>query len=274
MEHKRYLTAGEFAKISGTTKHTLFHYDEIGLFSPQYRAENGYRYYSIDQLEIFDVIFTLRELDMPLQQIKEYLQQRSPEAFIELLHTEKELVERKLYQLKNTKKWLEEKADQMGRIMRKNLDVAEVISMPEQYLISTYSPFTGDVEVAEKILGLYDYCEKNGCKSPYNVGYIQYQDTLRRGIYEEYHTIYLLFDNPPKKVSYQIKPKGAYLCVYHKGHWKQIKESYQKLFSYAEANGFSLDQEFYEDYMLDELTVKGPEHYVTRIAVRITSENE
>ena len=29
-----YFTTGEFAKILGVKKHTLFHYDEIGLFSP------------------------------------------------------------------------------------------------------------------------------------------------------------------------------------------------------------------------------------------------
>ena len=30
-----YLTTGEFAKLVGTTKHTLFHYDAIGLFCPE-----------------------------------------------------------------------------------------------------------------------------------------------------------------------------------------------------------------------------------------------
>ncbi len=29
-----YFTTGEFARILGVRKHTLFHYDEIGLFSP------------------------------------------------------------------------------------------------------------------------------------------------------------------------------------------------------------------------------------------------
>ena len=66
MKTNRFLTAGEFAKITGTTKHTLFHYDKIGLLPPDHRADNGYRYYSPEQLETFDVICTLRELDMPL----------------------------------------------------------------------------------------------------------------------------------------------------------------------------------------------------------------
>ena len=33
MKEKKYLTAGQFAKICGVEKHVLFHYDEIGLLS-------------------------------------------------------------------------------------------------------------------------------------------------------------------------------------------------------------------------------------------------
>ena len=35
-----YFTTGEFARILGVRKHTLFHYDEIGLFSPALKEEN------------------------------------------------------------------------------------------------------------------------------------------------------------------------------------------------------------------------------------------
>ena len=36
MERKDYLTTGELAQLMGITKHTLFHYDDIGLFQPEY----------------------------------------------------------------------------------------------------------------------------------------------------------------------------------------------------------------------------------------------
>lgn len=267
MENDRYLTAGEFARISGTTKHTLFHYDEIGLFSPQKRGENGYRYYSVDQLEIFDVICTLRELDMPLAQIREYLEQRSPEAFVRMLCEEKELVDRQIERLMGTRKWLEEKSAQIERVMRINMDEPNTVFFPEQYLICAYSMFTGGVEVAQRILELYDYCEKNGCRSAYNVGYIQHRRYLKKGIYDNYHTMYMLFDHAPAGVSYVVKPAGNYACVYHKGHWSTIGESYERLFAYLRERELSPGEEFYEDYMLDELTVQGQEHFVTRISV-------
>ena len=81
MERKDYLTTGELAQLMGITKHTLFHYDDIGLFQPEYINENGYRFYSIDQIEILNTILVLRDLDMPLKEIQTYLSQRSPELF-------------------------------------------------------------------------------------------------------------------------------------------------------------------------------------------------
>lgn len=103
MENSRILTAGEFAKIVGVTKHTLFHYDEIGLFRPEKKGENGYRYYSMAQIEVFDVIYTLKDLDMPLSEIREYLDRRSPGTLLELLDKEQEIVEQKEKRLKRTK---------------------------------------------------------------------------------------------------------------------------------------------------------------------------
>jgi DNA-binding transcriptional MerR regulator len=44
------LTVKRLAAISGVTVRTLHHYDEIGLPTPAYVGENGYRYYERAQL--------------------------------------------------------------------------------------------------------------------------------------------------------------------------------------------------------------------------------
>ena len=48
-------TVGEMAKLSNISKQTLIFYDRKGVFSPNYvDPDNGYRYYSADQLELLD----------------------------------------------------------------------------------------------------------------------------------------------------------------------------------------------------------------------------
>lgn len=40
-KNPQYLTTGEFARLCGVSKHTLFHYDELGVFSPAVRRKTA-----------------------------------------------------------------------------------------------------------------------------------------------------------------------------------------------------------------------------------------
>lgn len=79
-----YITTGEIAKLMGITKETLFHYDEIGLFRPAIVLPNGYRYYEVSQMELLDAILLLKELGMPLKEIRDLLGKRSPQKMLEI----------------------------------------------------------------------------------------------------------------------------------------------------------------------------------------------
>ena len=64
-----YFTTGEFAKLCGVKKQTLFHYDQIGILKPEITTSNGYRYYSVLQFDTYITIAMLKELDIPLANI-------------------------------------------------------------------------------------------------------------------------------------------------------------------------------------------------------------
>lgn len=270
MDYKnKYLTTGEFAKLTGVTKHTLFHYDEIGLFSPELKTENNYRYYSISQLDAFDVIWTLKELDMPLSEIKEYLNHKSPETLISLLTKEEKIIDQKLTNLKKTKKWLQKKSLIIKEAMEINFDQIKLRDFPAQYYIFSETSSSDDKAVAMKIGELVAYCENRGIKSPYSIGYLQHWENIRQKIYNDYRHIYMLFDDPPKQIHYHEKPAGTYLCAWHQGHWNSIGQSYERLLAYAKTHSLVLHEEYYEDAILDELTISGYENHVTLISVRV-----
>ena len=64
---------GEVAKLSGVTVRTLHYYDEIELLKPSETTEAGYRMYSSEDLERLQQILFFRELDFPLNEIKEIM---------------------------------------------------------------------------------------------------------------------------------------------------------------------------------------------------------
>lgn len=60
--------------ITGVTKRTLHYYDEIGLLTPSKNLDNQYREYSESELAKLQKILFLKGLDVPLKEIKPYLE--------------------------------------------------------------------------------------------------------------------------------------------------------------------------------------------------------
>ena len=89
-----------FRSLAGVTVRTLHHYDKIGLLSPVKSAENGYRDYGEAELLRLQQIMFLKEMDFPLEEIKEMLDEpgldrnRMMEAQLDLLLKKKQRLER------------------------------------------------------------------------------------------------------------------------------------------------------------------------------------
>lgn len=69
----RFYTVSEVAKASGVSVRALHHYDEIGLLKPGHVGENGYRYYGRDELLRLQQVLFHRELGLPLEEIRQVL---------------------------------------------------------------------------------------------------------------------------------------------------------------------------------------------------------
>ncbi len=83
----------DFSKISNTSITTLRYYDEIDLFKPNYTdIFTGYRYYLDEQLNNMKIINQLKEIDISLNDIKTYLENKDQKILLK----QKELYKEKL----------------------------------------------------------------------------------------------------------------------------------------------------------------------------------
>jgi len=69
-----HLTTAQFAKLHNINKRTLHYYDEIGLLKPTNKSDAGYRLYDDKALETLQQILFFREFDIPLKEIKTFMQ--------------------------------------------------------------------------------------------------------------------------------------------------------------------------------------------------------
>jgi DNA-binding transcriptional MerR regulator len=68
------LSIGEFARLSGLSIGALRHYDGVGILVPaSVDGATSYRRYTRDQLETARTVATLRDLEVPLEEIREVL---------------------------------------------------------------------------------------------------------------------------------------------------------------------------------------------------------
>ncbi|HEX5018471.1 MAG TPA: MerR family transcriptional regulator [Actinomycetes bacterium] len=74
-----YLSIGQFARLSGLSIGALRHYDELGIITPsRVDRDTSYRQYRHEQLDDARLVATLRELELPLEEIRELLASDDP----------------------------------------------------------------------------------------------------------------------------------------------------------------------------------------------------
>lgn len=77
MKEKQY-TIGQIAKICNVSAEQFRHYDRLRILSPKGRGENnGYRYYTEQQIEDIMLIKELKRIGLPLKSIGSLLQDKN-----------------------------------------------------------------------------------------------------------------------------------------------------------------------------------------------------
>lgn len=83
-------TTGEIAKLCGVTVRTVQYYDTRGILVPSELTEGGRRLYSEDDVKRLKIICFLRDLGLPIDQIRQLLTEENPGNVISLLLDEQE----------------------------------------------------------------------------------------------------------------------------------------------------------------------------------------
>lgn len=270
MESKNKLfTTGEFADLCGVKKQTLFHYDDVGLLKPEYKKENGYRYYSIQQAEVFSVIEMLKEIGMSLSEIKDFLNDKTPKETIGLLIEKEEMMKRKIVKMQRTQRIIHNKRKQIEVALSLDFDQLSIEEMAsEQYVLSESIINCSEKEFTKSIMEFIKYTKREELDLGYPIGGLVRQEQVELGDYTNYSHFYLRVD-PSKVVEHYIKKAGKYVVAYHKGSYLTIQETYERVKAFIFDRGYKICGDSFEEYVLDEVSVSGLDNYVTKIMIQI-----
>lgn len=122
----------EVAKLTGITVRTLHYYDEIGLLKPNKITEAGYRLYSKEDLEILQQILFFRELDFPLSEIKEIMNNPNYNKE-EALKKQKELLIQQGQRIDGLIKLIDKRIEGDNNMSFKEFDMNEIEENKKKY---------------------------------------------------------------------------------------------------------------------------------------------
>lgn len=267
------LTVSQFAKLHNVNKRTLHYYDEIGIFSPDYKGENGYRYYDYMQGVDFEYIKMLKELNMGLDEIKRYIDNPNEEDFKEIAEVKIKEIDQEIRTLNRRREVLEDKLNKLNKCddLRKKNSV-KVIECEEQKFF--YTPFKfEDDDLKQLISHIKDvWTVDEYCKG---IGSFISVDKIQRGEFEEYDGLFIeMLDDMESKNTKNtiIKPKGKYICAYHMGDWDTLPDFYDEIVKYAEENNLTLVGYSFEIGMND-FAISDMKDYITQIMIRVEENN-
>ena len=270
INHSEYLTTGDFAHIFGIRKDTLFFYDKKGIFSPHVTDDNGYRYYHINQLIEFRTIELLKASGLSLDEIKEYLDNKSPERFLEISGAQ-------MKRLEKSRAEIEAYMDQLARtskLLRYGLSaeigVPKIMEQPaEQYIMFPMNATPEEAQIWKvNVAEVLVYCQKHHLLSDFLRGSLLHKENILRQDFTK-DTSLIRVNEAVKDENVITKPAGLYGVLVYKGNYNQIARGYQALIAFIQRNRFEIAGDAYELEYVGYLMTEDRDSFVVQISIPI-----
>lgn len=235
---------GMFAAMNRVTVKTLRFYEEQNLLIPAYiNFENGYRFYELSQMQVLHKITALKQAGFTLEEIQK-LNNGCDENAI-LLKKKSELMSKiadLTKQLSTIEMYLTEKADTIASpVLIKKIPKVTVAAMKSK--IESYDDL---FEIMPKMGALM---EKNGCEcSLPEYCFTNYITTTGEIIIETCEAV-VEAKSELENLYFKEFPEVQAACIFHKGSYNNLAQSYEQLLKYIEENGYKICGDFRESYI-------------------------
>ncbi len=263
----RFYTTGDFAAFFGIKRDTLLYYDRIGLFSPAIRDQNGYRYYSEQQLNAMETILILRNIGIPIDKIKECCSADSPEKLLSLFLSEKENLEKKIRSLAKIHAAVTFLTEQINDSMEHEDEKVEIRIFGREMITESFaddnSPEITDDEEWRKLSKALS--KESGRADMLNQGARIKLEDLNNG---QCLRVSSIFVHSSHESNSEI-PAGTYAVIYTSRPYPDFDIVYAKLFDEIARLGYKAVSDSFEEYILCDITEKSMDSSRTRIRIRI-----
>ena len=261
------LTIRKFATLAGTTRRTLLFYDQVGLFSPVKVADNGYRYYSYDQLYQLKFILQLRQLGLAVNDIKDLLHTTQPGQLRHQLDDVFSHIEAEISKLPLLKQTLAERYQQPELGPVGTLQTPRIVERPAlTFWCSPESVGCTDEDVSALYQTFYDVIGPLKLLDKHESGFLTFLPDCSASAYPTANFRILkaasLAGTSPLTPSIQ-RPAGRYAVATAMNDMTSILHTLDNLQEYVHNQGLTTDPHVWQLNLDEILTSKAGSAYIS-----------
>ena len=165
---KNYFTISEFAKLRDININSLRYYEKLGLLKPAIVDENnGYRYYSAEQVSILNKIILCIQLGIPLKEMVEFLDEDGNLQSQRLLEKGRIIAQKRIQEMQNNLDYIEYSLRNIeeNKEYTGNTNVYERYVEKRRVMITDFFEYVDESQAKRflsKVSEMYKYAQKKG----------------------------------------------------------------------------------------------------------------
>ena len=252
---ERYLSITQLAKYRNMTTDTLRYYDKIGLFTPSYiDPENERRYYSMEKCEQLGTIRELREMNVSLKKIQEFMTNRTLNKSEEILKEHDKILEKEIEEKIMLRKVLMEKLDFIEQQKRADfpIDIPQIRNIDKRYALYGVDNKLSSSVTAVEFMKLEESMQGPSPILATNKVGMVISSGIQTGVHGERIRPILFCTQEEKELkNFREIPEGTYIYAYHRNDKSNIGDLIEQMREKAEKEGCVLGDEGFMIYQID-----------------------
>ncbi|ASR46144.1 GntR family transcriptional regulator [Paenibacillus kribbensis] len=266
---KALLTIGEMARLFHMNIRTLRYYNELGILKPEYvNPDTNYRYYSTNQFERLNTIKYLRALDVPLEKISNFFDEKDVNTMLSIFMEQRESVLKKQKQLAQIEKKITNRIEQIETALSASYGQVIVKYLPQREIVLLEKKFTlaDDLELLIRDLSK-EHCLDDAIFLG-KVGVSVSQQDLIEGQFTHFSSIFVVVEAEDGfKDKDNVLSEGSYATVQYRGTHEDASPYYTLLLNYLKDSGFQIKGDSVEITIIDAGMTNDYNKFVTELQI-------
>jgi len=201
------LSIGDLSKLTGVGIKSLRYYERINILIPAYISpDSGYRYYTLDQTNIVEIIQFCIELDIPLSELKQFITPDGTMNYKDFIAKGRSVAEIKLAALKKGLNLISTIENQMALTEQYKIGEVYTREIPEKYFyVKPCGDSLKNLDRLDIIKSFYDLPYTEDDNEMWEFGFMC-------EVFDDKCMYYAFAEMPRTFEGTKTIPKGMYIC--------------------------------------------------------------